>query len=290
MPTKDRLHPGQLAILWAVAAGVLYFLSQILNLIDIPTVPIGQTSNGIRTVQENWISGPGFAYTGVISLMIATTGFVLVKTWRWFGVSRVSDSNGGEQRRTMPLIPCPDCGKEISDLAPACIHCGRPMDEPPTPPAAEVVPDPYPPPGFEEPPQPVSKKTDGNRFLAGFLGGVLGLVLFALARTGDEGFMMVLIAGLATMIGTTFAWVVSRSLGSRLRWFHVMIISIGLTIAILTAFMLGGLGPSPDLLGYVFGLGLSYGSLCGGCASLFLFAFSGDSQSGSTPPTGEWRK
>lgn len=26
----------------------------------------------------------------------------------------------------MPLITCPDCGKSISDAAPACIHCGRP--------------------------------------------------------------------------------------------------------------------------------------------------------------------
>jgi len=26
----------------------------------------------------------------------------------------------------MPLIQCPDCGKEISDLAPACPNCGRP--------------------------------------------------------------------------------------------------------------------------------------------------------------------
>lgn len=27
----------------------------------------------------------------------------------------------------MPLVPCPDCGREISDTAPACVHCGRPM-------------------------------------------------------------------------------------------------------------------------------------------------------------------
>ena len=27
----------------------------------------------------------------------------------------------------MALISCPDCGKQISDQAPACIHCGRPM-------------------------------------------------------------------------------------------------------------------------------------------------------------------
>ncbi len=28
----------------------------------------------------------------------------------------------------MPLIQCPDCGKDISDLAAACISCGRPMN------------------------------------------------------------------------------------------------------------------------------------------------------------------
>lgn len=27
----------------------------------------------------------------------------------------------------MALIPCPECGKEISDQAPACIHCGYPL-------------------------------------------------------------------------------------------------------------------------------------------------------------------
>jgi len=26
----------------------------------------------------------------------------------------------------MALVTCPDCGKQISDAAPACIHCGRP--------------------------------------------------------------------------------------------------------------------------------------------------------------------
>ncbi len=26
----------------------------------------------------------------------------------------------------MALVPCPDCGTEISDLAPACVKCGRP--------------------------------------------------------------------------------------------------------------------------------------------------------------------
>lgn len=40
----------------------------------------------------------------------------------------------------MPLITCPDCTKQISDAAPACIHCGRPVSAltvspPPAPPA-----------------------------------------------------------------------------------------------------------------------------------------------------------
>jgi len=41
----------------------------------------------------------------------------------------------------MPLVTCPDCGKQISDQAPACPNCGRPMasppstSAPPTPPA-----------------------------------------------------------------------------------------------------------------------------------------------------------
>lgn len=31
----------------------------------------------------------------------------------------------------MALISCPECGKQISDKAPVCIHCGYPMQEQP---------------------------------------------------------------------------------------------------------------------------------------------------------------
>ena len=31
----------------------------------------------------------------------------------------------------MPLITCPDCGREVSDAASACIGCGRPMEPAP---------------------------------------------------------------------------------------------------------------------------------------------------------------
>lgn len=30
----------------------------------------------------------------------------------------------------MALISCPECGKEISDKALACPHCGNPMNQP----------------------------------------------------------------------------------------------------------------------------------------------------------------
>lgn len=32
----------------------------------------------------------------------------------------------------MPLTPCPDCAREVPAEAPACIHCGRPLAQPPT--------------------------------------------------------------------------------------------------------------------------------------------------------------
>lgn len=29
----------------------------------------------------------------------------------------------------MALIKCPECGKDVSDKAPACIHCGYPFGQ-----------------------------------------------------------------------------------------------------------------------------------------------------------------
>lgn len=36
----------------------------------------------------------------------------------------------------MSLIPCPDCGREVAEIAPACPHCGRPTPGRPLDPAA----------------------------------------------------------------------------------------------------------------------------------------------------------
>ena len=38
----------------------------------------------------------------------------------------------------MALIRCPECGKEVSDRAPACIHCGCPLT--PSVPAVQTAP------------------------------------------------------------------------------------------------------------------------------------------------------
>ena len=38
----------------------------------------------------------------------------------------------------MSLIKCPECGKEISNKAKMCIHCGYPMDE-----YKEIIPENY---------------------------------------------------------------------------------------------------------------------------------------------------
>lgn len=42
----------------------------------------------------------------------------------------------------MPLAPCPDCGRDVSTAAPACIHCGRPLAAPSAPAPAAAAPGP----------------------------------------------------------------------------------------------------------------------------------------------------
>src|SRR5580692_2276917 len=56
----------------------------------------------------------------------------------------------------MPLFACPDCGRQVSDAAPACPGCGRPFQAtgafgPPAPAAYG------PPPGYAALPQPAAE-------------------------------------------------------------------------------------------------------------------------------------
>lgn len=40
------------------------------------------------------------------------------------------------------LIKCPECGQEVSDKAPSCIHCGYPLQSAPTPQKITTTPPP----------------------------------------------------------------------------------------------------------------------------------------------------
>jgi len=51
----------------------------------------------------------------------------------------------------MPLVTCPDCGREVSDAAPACIGCGRPMESVSAPAEPSAQQDPSSPPAWECP-------------------------------------------------------------------------------------------------------------------------------------------
>ena len=39
----------------------------------------------------------------------------------------------------MALLKCPDCGHDVSSLAPSCVNCGRPMGASDPPETCEVI-------------------------------------------------------------------------------------------------------------------------------------------------------
>lgn len=75
----------------------------------------------------------------------------------------------------MPLVVCPDCGNEISDAAPLCIHCGRPRSEP-------------------EPPAPPPKRSLPWGLILTWLGGLCLSAGLALLVAGRPGTAVVLVA------------------------------------------------------------------------------------------------
>lgn len=46
---------------------------------------------------------------------------------KYYNVAIVSRLGIKQKGSNMALIKCPECGKEVSDRAPACIHCGFPL-------------------------------------------------------------------------------------------------------------------------------------------------------------------
>lgn len=85
----------------------------------------------------------------------------------------------------MPVIACPDCGKDVSTLAPACPHCGRPSPAGTVPITSATA------------PKAVAEETlwRGNPSAMKLIGRIIGIVLilivvplifhYAAARTPD---------------------------------------------------------------------------------------------------------
>ena len=69
----------------------------------------------------------------------------------------------------MPVLACPDCGHDVSTLAPACPHCGRPMNAPQA--ALQV------PPTSVGPEETLWKGTPSPKVL---IGRVIGLVVIVI--------------------------------------------------------------------------------------------------------------
>ena len=89
----------------------------------------------------------------------------------------------------MPLIQCPDCAESISDAAPACIKCGRPIKAPSVA-AAPVE-------SLSVEPE-VSAAIQGSK-LRQDLGSAIGFV----------GLPIAMVAGFAT--SATIGWIVAFS-------------------------------------------------------------------------------
>ncbi|HEX7138575.1 MAG TPA: zinc ribbon domain-containing protein, partial [Vicinamibacterales bacterium] len=70
----------------------------------------------------------------------------------------------------MPVLACPDCGHDVSTLAPTCPHCGRPMNAPHS--ALQ------PPPPIIGPEETIWKGTPSPRVL---VGRVVGLIVIVIA-------------------------------------------------------------------------------------------------------------
>jgi uncharacterized membrane protein len=166
----------------------------------------------------------------------------------------------------MALITCPDCGNSVSDAAPACIHCGRPMrPQPPFQDQAQVPPRPSPyarpvaPGSAEADPYGMQRKADARAqqeasaktiawviyglqilsFLY-FIPGILGLVL-GYAKRGDTR---------GTFLESHFDWQIATFWKSL--WWGIGLLFVVLFVALVLEQVVLGTG-----LGYVLGLAVT---------------------------------
>jgi len=109
----------------------------------------------------------------------------------------------------MALIECPDCGKQVSDAAPTCVGCGRPLRAAPA--SSTVLP------GSEQRPaliEQTSKSYKGQQLLAitGFcFGFVLTFFIGGLSDPNAATFFGVVVLLISTLL------MINAKLGA---WWH----------------------------------------------------------------------
>lgn len=163
----------------------------------------------------------------------------------------------------MPLVSCPDCGRSVSDAAPACIHCGRPMAQ-----QSNVSPLPV---GISTTDQPA--RSYGRRMIAGVIASVLILLCFWSASTSGEGITPAVLAAVGVSLGTWAAWLSTRKSARGLRWPRILFASVlGSIVALILGIAAYGNLGRPEALGVAVGAGLSYGLLFGGAAAFLIYA------------------
>lgn len=166
----------------------------------------------------------------------------------------------------MPLITCPDCGNSVSDAAPACIHCGRPLQAPPRthpqsqpqdasftdPPRASSAAPPADPYGVQRREREREQRAASAKTIAWiiyglqilsflyFIPGIVGLIL-GYAKRGDAR---------GTWVESHFDWQIST-------FWQSLLWGIGLFVVLLFVFLAMEAVVLGTVLGYALGLGVT---------------------------------
>lgn len=143
----------------------------------------------------------------------------------------------------MALITCPDCSATVSDAAPACVRCGRPLHARPAPRAA--APDPY---GIHRKADAQAQAVASNRTIAFvcyglmllsfmyFIPGIIALIV-AYAKRGDAR---------GTFVESHYDWQISTFwlslvyvLGLILGGFAIAIMTEGVVVGVVGMWVFG---------------------------------------------------
>lgn len=142
----------------------------------------------------------------------------------------------------MALITCPDCGGSVSDAAPACIHCGRPL-APARPAAPYAAPAYAPPSSAYAAADPMARRVDAKDARAAsakpvamvvyvlfflsflyFIPGIVGLIVAYIKRGDARG----------TWVESHFDWQIETFWKSL--WWGLGLVVLGVLMAFVTEF------------------------------------------------------